>query len=571
MHDQQLKSDVILVFLAVALASASVLHAQNRRIETRVDSRPAKTQSQKPRERRPIPDYQRDPVRLVKEFYLDRNANSIVFDLSLTVENGLGTDQWAKLDEKRKAVVSKAFENTVNEIFEEWGPENNGQVRVLKSEIKGNRATITVLRELDLIRLSLRSREGAWFITEHELVDESLPEFADAIEGALNPGIGRGQAYDMPTESALKYVDKLIAKQGESPHLLLLKYRVLVSKQLEEEAIRSSATLKHFQSGKAEANEGKAKEPQPMDLQDDRALELLLQITRRWPDFAPGHLALAFDLLYFGNENAVLSSLSKDAERSIEPLRTYIELVPDDPRPWRDMAHAYALIEKNAEAESALRTAIELDPAFLDHRAMLVSFLLSADEPEKAKTAFDQMLKVAPDPDEAFDGLYDEGGLDIDYAKMVEDLLLSFPKELDKSKSGLILLAIAQDTQNRQAEAVKTLLRAIAINAEADDCEYLSQLYRQQRRFTEALNAANQAIRLDANYAAAHFERACSLAQLGRRREALAALKQMMALDPDLIFDIDEPDLQPLANMPEFKALKEKAKEAGKENTKPMK
>jgi Flp pilus assembly protein TadD len=60
----------------------------------------------------------------------------------------------------------------------------------------------------------------------------------------------------------------------------------------------------------------------------------------------------------------------------------------------------------------------------------------------------------------------------------------------------------------------------------------------------------------------AFFERACSLTQLGRRREALAALKQMLALDPETLFDPDDPDLQPLANLPEFKALKEKLKEA---------
>jgi hypothetical protein len=36
----------------------------------------------------------------------------------------------------------------------------------------------------------------------------------------------------------------------------------------------------------------------------------------------------------------------------------------------------------------------------------------------------------------------------------------------------------------------------------------------------------------------------------------------MLALDPETLFDPDDPDLQPLANLPEFKALKEKLKEA---------
>jgi hypothetical protein len=40
-----------------------------------------------------------------------------------------------------------------------------------------------------------------------------------------------------------------------------------------------------------------------------------------------------------------------------------------------------------------------------------------------------------------------------------------------------------------------------------------------------------------------------------RKREALAALKRMLEIDPEAAFDPDEPDLQPLAAMPEFKAM----------------
>jgi hypothetical protein len=34
----------------------------------------------------------------------------------------------------------------------------------------------------------------------------------------------------------------------------------------------------------------------------------------------------------------------------------------------------------------------------------------------------------------------------------------------------------------------------------------------------------------------------------------------MLEIDPETVFDPDEPDLQPLAALPEFKALKEKMK-----------
>jgi hypothetical protein len=47
------------------------------------------------------------------------------------------------------------------------------------------------------------------------------------------------------------------------------------------------------------------------------------------------------------------------------------------------------------------------------------------------------------------------------------------------------------------------------------------------------------------------------------KREALAALKRMPEVDPEAVLVPDEPDLQPFAAMPEFKAMKEKMKAVG--------
>src|SRR5262249_56378184 len=103
---------------------------------------------------------------------------------------------------------------------------------------------------------------------------------------------------------------------------------------------------------------------------------------------------------------------------------------------------------------------------------------------------------------------------------------------------------------------------AVPTNPAASAYETISAICSTLHRPTEALGAANQAVQVDENAADAHFERACSLAQLGRKREAMAALKRMLEIDPEAVFDPDEPDLRPLAAMPEFKAMKEKMKEA---------
>jgi tetratricopeptide (TPR) repeat protein len=564
MQKRQIKFDVLMAAFAVAIAADSVAQPPNRQPE----SPPAKVQMQRARERRPFPVYQRDPIQLVKEFYLDEGRKKLAFNLELAVATAMGADAWGRFDEKQRTAVTKAFDIKVNEILEEWEPENITKVRVLRSRVKDNQATVMVLRDLELIRFSLASRGGVWFVTEHEVADDALPEISDAIQGALQPGTGRGKAYELPTESALKYLDGLIAKQGESPQLLLLKYRVLISQKVEEDTARSMEALRIAMTGKTLAHRSRTKEGREVDPEDNRAHELLLKINSLWPDFAPGALALAFDLIYNGNDDAILSMVSKDAERAIAPLERYIELVPYDPRPWRDLAHAYALMDKNDEAERAFRAAIERDPTYLDHYATLVGFHLLCEELEKAKESFRQMLGAASNPDEAFEWLLDDVGFDLDYAKMLEDLLLAFPRELEGSRAGMVLLANAREAQNKTGEAIKAMQGAVAIDPEADDYEYLSDLYRQQQRFTEALNAANQALKLDGKSASAQFERACSLAQLGRKREALVALKQMMVLDPEIIFDPEEADLQPLANMPEFKSIKEKMKDAPEETNK---
>ncbi len=510
--------------------------------------------------RRTVADFQRDPVRLVKEFSLDAATRDLAFDLPLTVEHTLGAERWNQLDEKQRAAVIKAYERAVKELWETWATEAPEPVRVLRRELKGALLSLTVLRGDALLRLTLAERDGAWFITEHENPDDALPEFADALNGALQPEAKRGSVYSLTFEPALKHLDRLIAAEGEKPELLLLKAKVLSLQQ-------SQARIEKLIGESKEVGPEKpapTSQEKPVTPTADAAVELMKRIVARWPEFAPGHLALGRELLNNGDTEDSLSPVSKDTEQAIASLRRYAKLVPDDPRPWRDLGQAFEQIEQFDETEKAYRAAIERDRTYLDHHAVLVNFLLDQKALDKAKTAFAAMLKVASDPDEAFEYLNgdEEDPFDADTAKLREELLLAFPKEVAASKTALTLLAELQEAQDKFAEAVKSTQRAIAIEAEAEDYYRLSRLYRQQRRFTEALNAANQGLKLDESELYLHFERACSLAQLGRKREALAALKQLAEDNETPFFNADEPDLQPLATMPEFKAMKDKMKAA---------
>jgi len=90
----------------------------------------------------------------------------------------------------------------------------------------------------------------------------------------------------------------------------------------------------------------------------------------------------------------------------------------------------------------------------------------------------------------------------------------------------------------------------------SDSYDLMATAYRTLHDWAAALNAAYAAIRLSNKDSAAYYERACALARLGRRNDALAALKRAIELDEDLADSLeDEEDLKPLATLPEFKKL----------------
>jgi tetratricopeptide (TPR) repeat protein len=152
--------------------------------------------------------------------------------------------------------------------------------------------------------------------------------------------------------------------------------------------------------------------------------------------------------------------------------------------------------------------------------------------------------------------LFDEAHL-----RMLETVLLEKPDRLAKSKSGLLLLALAQVKLGKNEAARSTIKQIRGLDLWADAYIRLAHLCREFQLYEDAADAARQATRLDNNYSgAAHFHLACALAQLDRKEEALDALRQYEKA-PFRVIGVDyrsEPDLKPLADMPEFKELTRK-------------
>ena len=64
---------------------------------------------------------------------------------------------------------------------------------------------------------------------------------------------------------------------------------------------------------------------------------------------------------------------------------------------------------------------------------------------------------------------------------------------------------------------------AMLLQPDGGDQTTIASIYRETRRFPPALLAATQAIKQDPESAEGYFERACALAQLSRKREAITA------------------------------------------------
>ena len=133
---------------------------------------------------------------------------------------------------------------------------------------------------------------------------------------------------------------------------------------------------------------------------------------------------------------------------------------------------------------------------------------------------------------------------------------------LEKNAKLNLYLAYIRMEDNRSAEALPLLKKALALGApEGETRNAMSRCYRKLRNYQAALASADAAMKIEGEEATAHYNRACALARLNRRREALASLLQAIELEDSYIMSIaEEEDLKPLAAMVEFKKLIERAK-----------
>ena len=482
---------------------------------------------------------QRDPVKLAQSLGKPgEDAPALdAFDFPLTLAQTFSTEELARLTDKQKQDLRRVFTETVE--TESGNFAEYEDLHILAQETQAGRTQLLALRGDYLLRLTLAARGDLWYVTEIEEIDYGVPAFADALRGALKPSVSRNKIWALEDDAALTYLDELAKNEGEGPRLALLKAAIMRRQARAFEADETpESKQKHAAIGQ-------------------KLLPLLTAATARWPDYAPLYHELAHAYLEFAPDKPELAAAA---------CQKYCQLEPRDPRLWQKLAQALEKAQRWAEAEAAYREAVKRDANDAERLVTLSLFHFRRNQLPAAKEAFLAAGQSAEDIDYAFTsfnyGLENEIDKIPDGPRRWEQFYLSLAPQLARSSDGLTQLARLQNRQNRYAEAMKTMQRVLALKTEPWVYEEISRLSRAARRYPEALAAADQALKLDEpeNAVAAFYERACALAQLGRLKEALAALQAALK-DADYLRAIfsRENDLKPLAEMPEFKEMVKQA------------
>jgi len=280
----------------------------------------------------------------------------------------------------------------------------------------------------------------------------------------------------------------------------------------------------------------------------DEAARLWTELSDEQPPLASAVLKLA--------QHYQTSKEEIEKKKAVELYVRYVALEPDDPRGHSGLAEMYDAAGDFTHAELEYRAAIERDSSnslvFLD----LAEFYAERNRFNDAAAVLDEAPKQTDDKDDLFADLLSRFWSN-EQSDVAEGLAASQPQRMARSKQANLSLARMRLDHGHAREALPLLKKAAALDRTSSDTyDAMAEAYRTVHEWAAALTAADTAIRLSNEDAEAHFERACALARLGRKNEALTALKRAIALDDELGVSLEnEEDLKPLATLPEFKKL----------------
>jgi len=485
--------------------------------------------------KRTVAEFQKTPRALAEHLAKaipasDMSQIEAAMDVGVLTDTQMGEGAWAKLNDGEREQMWSAYRRVLAKIVVDYYSEGGiGRLRVLHVEEKNDGAEAICLSEptKSLVKLRFMRRNDVWYLVELVEADTGFAFASEVLRPAITTIDKTRAGEKAPTVVMSDFSRVLLLLDRDSAKALGVADTLLKANP-KHRGLRFVKALALFAEKRGEEGE-----------------KLLSELADE--NHGPAIYRLAANLVGSDDE--------KEAQRALELYQRYTTIEPHDPRGFRDLGHTYYEFERVAEAETAYRKAIELDPADVDSYSYLIELLVLHDRIGEVKP-----LLVAGEKYQAYNDLFALIFRDLSDSEATDNLAKFAASEPTRMKTSMLAnywLGVTYMNAKRYVQAERLLNAAAQIDKKSSDPHVsLAVLYRRQSRWLAALKAANYAISRNTDDSEAYFQKACALARLGRLKEAMAALTKSVELDEDQVdYLADEEDFKPLASLPEFKKL----------------
>jgi tetratricopeptide (TPR) repeat protein len=489
---------------------------------------------------RGVAEFQKDPralaAKLCQELPNGRlTALTSALDLAVLTDENVGLGTWDSLSAPERDVMSSAYRRLLLEIsigFRKEATEAQ-DLRLLKVKESGERAEAVVLEpgfDEPLVKLTFVQRNGAWFLTEILQADTDLHIVSETLQPTIKTILDRRNNKSARGQSTSEFVRVLLVMERDAKASVAIADRALKDDP-------KNRGLRHLKALALARNE-----------REEDAIQLWKELADEAKPFAPALLSLARQ--YDVAEDKPMQKLA------IEFYTRYGELEPEDPRTHVALAGLYEDSDDDVHAEAEYRAALKSDPSNTGQFVDFAAFLAARKRFKEAESVIEEADKKAGAEDDLFGNLMMQLYW-ADDKTVPEELARSQPQRMEKSAMANLYLGYLRLENGKSLQAMPLLKKAAALKKDwSEPYGAMAGGYRTLRNWTAALNAADIAIKIDAEDSDGHFHRACALARLGRIKGALKSLEKAVELDPDLPETIgEEADLKVLASRPAFKKL----------------
>jgi cellulose synthase operon protein C len=231
---------------------------------------------------------------------------------------------------------------------------------------------------------------------------------------------------------------------------------------------------------------------------------------------------------------AMLELRAKQPDQAEVNFKKAAEIGPKVVNAQLALGGFYQSRNRLAEAEQQFKHAIDVDPKDPAPRAAYVSLLMAERKKPEAEAYLRQTKSDLPDNSEGYrmlgDFYFSNGELDKATAEY-SILYGEHPKDIQVKKNYVQLLIL----KNRLDEATKLNNEVIKANPkDADALDYRGQIMLQQGDGAGAVDALQQALKVDGNSAVAHYHLGRAFDLQHNEQQAEAEWRDAVGLRPDL-------------------------------------